>query len=352
VYGNDTDLAFSSAPLAQDGVLYAATLQHELVALSLSDGTARWRRPLTFNGVFEAPVLAGGLLLVVEEQSSNQAPVLASRLDAFDAATGELRWSRAGGSDYLHLLAPRVRDGVVYSALDGALSALRLRDGATLWRADLPHRTNGRAAVDEKGQVYLTWQNARAPDASSVFSTGYVAALRATDGAVVWRSEAIEDVVPAGESPQVAEGLVYGVTRGRAFVLDATTGRQLWRYPEALPNLFLGVRGAALAGGVIYLSLNNGAYVALDASTGAERWRIASLFDVDLGVGVTRSLGPPAPRCGGPALLRVRREWYWRSRTRGDGRTRHAHGRVALAYSSQGGPSIPPSASRHIRDGY
>jgi outer membrane protein assembly factor BamB len=100
---------------------------------------------------------------------------------------------------------------------------------------------------------------------------GYVYALDAHTGAIVWRRE-----VPGGSSfaPAVANGVLY-VGGLRLFALNAKTGAVLWKYGKAGRNT------PAVANGVVYIPCRKKSVCALDAQTGAELWRYATHSSVN-----------------------------------------------------------------------
>ena len=118
-------------------------------------------------------------------------------------------------------------------------------------------------------------------------STGNVADLRA-----VW----VYQVEGSGEietTPLVADGVMY-VTEleARVTALDVRTGRPLWTYQHAMPEGVLNIgfgrtnRGGALLDETFYFGTLDAHLVALDAKSGALRWK-TKVAENKLGYSIT-----------------------------------------------------------------
>jgi alcohol dehydrogenase (cytochrome c) len=109
-----------------------------------------------------------------------------------------------------------------------------------------------------------------------------VFALDRSDGTVRWsrRYRALNDG-PNGLA--VADGRVYGATDSDAFALDAETGRELWRRHLTSPSeQFVDVapvpwKGLVFTSTIGYPPTGRGAIYALDAATGAVRWKFDTI---------------------------------------------------------------------------
>ncbi|HEY3838562.1 MAG TPA: c-type cytochrome, partial [Bryobacteraceae bacterium] len=79
-------------------------------------------------------------------------------------------------------------------------------------------------------------------------------------------------------TPLVADGVMYLTGPHQALAVDASTGRQLWRYsrprtPGLVGDASLGTnRGAALLGDKIFMVTDNAHLIALNRTTGALAW--------------------------------------------------------------------------------
>jgi eukaryotic-like serine/threonine-protein kinase len=119
-------------------------------------------------------------------------------------------------------------------------------------------------------------------------------AVNATDGALRWKFSAQG---PVNSSPAVAEGLVYfGSLDGNFYAVDSETGKVRWQFKTAGEQRFTapGIHGAiprtermpdpfdvflsspAVADGVVYFGSGDHHVYALDARSGALRWKFAT----------------------------------------------------------------------------
>ena len=112
-----------SSPISADGVVYATSLDKNLYALNLEDGSKLWN--YTTNGA------------IASTPAYDEGTVYFGSFDsvfyAVDASDGTLRW-KFDGADSWYWGAPLVHGGYVYApSLDGKLYALDKRTGALRW---------------------------------------------------------------------------------------------------------------------------------------------------------------------------------------------------------------------------
>jgi outer membrane protein assembly factor BamB len=175
--------------------------------------------------------------------------------------------------------APVVADGVAYiGTTGGVLDAVDTKDGRIAWTFATGAPVHGAAAVDGDA-VYVA------------SDSGYLHRLDRATGKERWRASigggAVPRVLPhpaAGDwdwqaaQPLVADGVVYiGAADGGFVAIDAATGARKWRF-ESRAKIRA---GAAFDGGrVVFGSADHFVY-ALDRATGTERWRFDTGADVD-----------------------------------------------------------------------
>jgi putative pyrroloquinoline-quinone binding quinoprotein len=168
---------------------------------------------------------------------------------------------------------PVAADGIVYvgyalpeSASDPAqgrqrqyvVAAVRMDDGATLWRVPAangawPQAVNG------------AWPLAVAEGVLIVLDTGAsgLVGLRARDGAALWHAPLVSRVVTS------YGGVLYVIANGAVYALRVADGRTLWHTPvKGNPVLTAPV----VDGHAIYVASGNGSVVALRMGTGAPLW--------------------------------------------------------------------------------
>lgn len=174
---------------------------------------------------------------------------------ALGARDGSLRRRYAGvGSDFA------VRGDLLVTAQHtehGLVRALRLSDGAEVWRFVTGARPS-EAPVVADDTVYVG------------VIEGWLLALSAADGAVRWRYDCGPIVC---DSPTVAGDRVYIAPAVNApdvpavVALDAATGHVLWR--AEMPDST--TKALTVAGDLVFAATHSGC-VALDVRDGAVRW--------------------------------------------------------------------------------
>ncbi|MFE3940621.1 PQQ-binding-like beta-propeller repeat protein [Streptomyces sp. NPDC059118] len=259
-------------------------------------GPDRWR-PWRFrmsNDVWGTPVVAGDLLYVTsfevhaldvgngrrQFKTRDVAWVMAVEggrihasdgpsLYALDAASGAERWRLQTDAWVYSLKAER--GTVVTGTRGGGVQAWEASTGEKLWESggvqtDFETPEAGPAIHD--GTVYL-WQDAR------------LRAVDARTGIERW-SYPIGDAASCGGVPvrvtAAPDGFVYVCAGARVLAVDTVSGHVRWHFES--PAVFLSppafAPGPAVTGGGVYLADYLGTVYALDASTGKDRWRIAT----------------------------------------------------------------------------
>jgi outer membrane protein assembly factor BamB len=172
-------------------------------------------------------------------------------------------WTAAAGS--LVEFPPVLSEGRLFVAThEGRLLALDARNGRPAWTRNLGRCTASSPAV-AGGVLYVALMYAPPCGVSDSRDGGFVLALRARDGRVLWRFRS----GVTESSPLVVGGILYfGSWGGRLSALDAATGRLVWSYQTGDDIK----ASAAYADGTIYVGSYDGRLYALDARTGRRRW--------------------------------------------------------------------------------
>ena len=245
-------------PAVADGVVYAGGGEGVLVAIDAGSGEERWRLAVGGQAI-GAPAVADGLVFVTVAADIGGGNV---ELVAVDAAGGGERWRVAVGNQPLHA-APAVGGGLVYvpgTAADGmaALLALDAASGTERWRYDTGGFVVGNPATAE-GRVFVATNHA-------------LVALDAATGQEAWRVEGVETGMLSAPGPVVTDGAVYvfagrvdaiaDTQSGLVLAVDAASGAERWRYAtDFAPGLLL-TWDVAVAGGLVFVP-NTGFLVAL-----------------------------------------------------------------------------------------
>jgi outer membrane protein assembly factor BamB len=202
---------------------------------------ARWR-PWRFrmsNDVWGVPQVSDGILYVTSFE-----------VHAFTIASGRRRFKTR---DVAWAMA--VADGQVHAADGQNLFTLSADEGEERWRAVLDGWTY---SLDAGGHVVVAGTRG-----------GGVQALSAIDGSPLWQaSDAQQDYESQQSGPCVVGDSVYYYGGGRLHAVDLTTGRPRWTHPvgEDVPSR------PVLRDGRLHLTSGT-RILALDEETGTERWR-------------------------------------------------------------------------------
>lgn len=122
-----------------------------------------------------------------------------------------------------------------------------------LWKLDTTGEIYSSAAV-ANGTVYIGTKS------------GYLLALDAATGDQRWQADLGDYIVRA--SPAVADGSVYVGAGFSLVALDASNGKERWRFQTR----YAGDSSPAVVAGTVYVGTQEGYVYAVDAQTGIERW--------------------------------------------------------------------------------
>ncbi|MFD8601367.1 PQQ-binding-like beta-propeller repeat protein [Streptomyces globisporus] len=240
-------------PVVSGDLLYVTSF--EVHALDVGNG----RRQFKTRDVAWAMAVEGGRIHASDGPS----------LYALDATTGAEQWRLPTDAWVYALKADR---GTVLTATrGGGVQGWEASSGEKLWEvtgAQSDFETAEAGPVIHDGTVYV-WQDAR------------LRALDARTGLERW-SYPIGDAASCGGVPvrvtPATDGYVYIAAGTRVLAVETGSGRVRWHF-EA-PAVFLSppafAPGPAVTGGGVYLADYLGTVYALDATTGKDRWRIAT----------------------------------------------------------------------------
>jgi polyvinyl alcohol dehydrogenase (cytochrome) len=271
----------SSAPRAPHAPLsiyyYSGAGDTSLHAVTAQDGMQRWSYTGTPGQQGSTPELSW--------------PVLAQHViylgdngvTALNALDGKVRWHHPESTV---TTVGTVQDGVVY-ALAANLSfdfasvrtqvlALSADTGRLLWQTEV---IGGYTLVASGSAVYVTF--VIVSQGNNIAQVNGLTVLSAHDGKPLWRYGSSEESV---DRLQLANDRVYVVVAHMGFglderlvALDASTGKERWRFPQMAE---VGLRALGEANGLFYLlSDENGpvdgpdTFYALAADTGSVQWR-------------------------------------------------------------------------------
>lgn len=167
--------------------------------------------------------------------------------------------------------SPVVHDGVAYvGARDGKFHAVRASDGVAVWTWSGPNRIDGRAVVTGDSVCFVDGK------------VNLVCLDRAT-GTLRWRTALHDEKIAGGPAPEnptfnrrtatplVVGGTLYaGSSDGGLYALDAATGAVRWRFAANAP-VFSGV--TLLDDGSLLFAAMDGSVIRID-SAGKEMSRV------------------------------------------------------------------------------
>lgn len=239
-----------------------ATGRTTLVAFDPSSGEIRWEDVHRAEGLVVAPAFdpqagPGGVVVFVEGNGPDD-----SKLVALDPAERSARlWETPLGAQ--SRTAPNIAGGRVFvGTRDRTALAVDIESGTEAWSAPVDGEVTTSPAVAD-GVVFLAGE-----DPQTGRSRLY--ALDADEGRVVW-SYSPPGITAGVSSPTVVDGTVYvgfGDATVRAF--DARSGALRWTQPVRAP--FSQLAGLAFADASVFALDFGGGVYRLDAGTGRPAW--------------------------------------------------------------------------------
>lgn len=244
-------------------------------AIDASSGRRLWSQKIKAAPLSGGPGAGEGMVVV----GSTKGDVI-----ALSATDGTQRWRRHVNAEVLS--APAVgRDQVIVRGVDGRMQGLASADGVELWVVD---QQVPRLSLRGDSRPLLVGDLAVCG-----FDNGHVEAIVRNSGAVAWNT-AVDEPRGTGElkrlidvdAPVVADGedLFAVAYQGHVARLTRETGQILWKHEWS------SYRGLAVDGNALYITSADGVLARLDRSTGAVQWQQKML--------VRRELTAPAVLAG------------------------------------------------------
>lgn len=333
------DVPARGAPAVQDAFVYALSSRREVVAIERRTGRVAWRRSTAVLGGGETGgsivrvagqvVVAGdddliafgagdgrllwrfvpregygvGHYVGAVEAGTIYGGSASGHLHAVDVESGRARWTTEVGGAETTVFDPVAAGGLVAAGFNqsafhgaGGVVVVDARDGVERWRQIFTGRERRPSAGWGGGLVFA---------GDEVVATGMDGAIRAFDrasGSPRWVIEAPDEpCAPPPERPDhrplvlAGRRLVAGSLTGCVTAWNLDTHEVEWRYHER--RLGSTATRMSVAGEVVYVPFLSGRVVALDAGTGAERWRV--------GAAAHEFIWPPAV-AGGRVILTSR----------------------------------------------
>lgn len=258
VWERDVQGAFGpSAPTVTQRYVVVGTRRGEVVVLDRETGVSK--------GVGEFGDSVEGAVAVSEDGGVIYVPT-AERdggVEAYDVARGRRVWRWKGGA--IEGGVARVGSVLIVPLLQSKIIALEAATGRELWSRDPVVGVQIHAAP-----VVASSRSGRTLDASAVIADdrGHVQRLEVATGRPLWTVEIGE---PVHATPALENGLlIVTTTRGSVLALEAETGAERWRVAS---ETVLRASPPALMDGLAVVGFTDGTVRALALEDGAERWR-------------------------------------------------------------------------------
>lgn len=213
-----------STPTVDGDMVYALSANGKLAALRAGNGQVAWQHDLRAEyganppqwGISTSPLVEGNLLIVNVGGAGNKAIV------AFDKTNGKTVWTSQGdGAGYsapIAITVRGVRQIIVFTA-DAVLS-ISPKDGRLFWRSGWKTSYDVNAATP----IFLP------PDklfVSSGYDTGAaLLQINRTNVSEVWRSRGMKNQF---SSSVLHNGILYGFDNSTFKAIDAATGAERWK---------------------------------------------------------------------------------------------------------------------------
>lgn len=261
--GNARGRRIFSAPVYENGAIFASNTYGEIFAISEEYGKILWeikKEGEEGENLGYAPGLAVQNGVVYATLSSGE-------VIALDAETGEEKWNVALGLPLRS--APSVDDKHVYViANNNSFYALDLKAGTLKWthngiEEQLAILGGPSAVISDKGVVVVP------------YSSGEIYALSQADGRYLWHdalsinvgSDLYSSLVDVEASPVIADDVVYAVNHnGQLSAFELKTGRLFWNIALSATQM------PWVAGSVLYVVTENDEIVCINRRDGLVRW--------------------------------------------------------------------------------
>jgi outer membrane protein assembly factor BamB len=288
IWNCTTPMSFETSPAVVDGVVYIGCNSPDnfpvgtipppqtciVYALNAYNGEEIWN--FSVDGWASSPTTVDGVVYFGTSNGNTGV------FYALQATNGSKIWDFSDGLGAVSA-SPAVVDGVVYfSAFDGGVYALNASSGQEYWRTFTSGGRSSPAVINGVVYVGSTLHQIYALDAISgsilwnyttgglVWSSpayanseiyigsddGHLYCLDANTGAEVWNFTSPIIYTDIESSPVFCSGVVYFTAYSNLFVVNASSGTQLWNYD--IGGNLADAGEIAVDGGVVYVGSGNG----------------------------------------------------------------------------------------------
>lgn len=247
-------------------------------AVDTLTGKVKWTSRPTGNGnpwVATAPAVSGDIVITIMNNT----------LVALSLATGRQVWR---GPATKQSATVAVSSGLAYVlGDDGNFYALEAATGRERWKVGFRRAGSCHALpIVRDGTVYVSVAILTRPaDANrSAEGSEYLFALDANTGQERWRYPEAGSRGACLEQPIITADTFFGVQSQALYAVNLATGRERWKPVEVRQPVDGRVRGVPVGGlvdaGSVLIGMTPGALIAFDKASGKTVWEIAGQYDV------------------------------------------------------------------------
>ena len=231
----------------------------------------------TDGKIFSSPIVKNGMVYIGSEDGF---------LYAIDEKSGNLKWNfKTNGA--IHS-SPAIFENIIYfGSFDGNYYAVNTENGKLIWK----FKTGGEHWLGETGRwgmkpetqymedlwdFYLSspvvYQNKNTASVLFGSSDGNVYSLDAKTGNLKWKFKTNE---PVHGTPVLDQNKIYiGGWDATLYALNAETGKAIWHFATGTKMGFKGIQSSvAVAGDKVYFGAREPFFFALDKETGKLIWK-------------------------------------------------------------------------------
>ncbi|MFZ3384794.1 MAG: PQQ-binding-like beta-propeller repeat protein [Candidatus Methanoperedens sp.] len=213
--------------------------------------TLKWTKALGFE-TDSSPVIVNDVLYIGTTFG----------IHALDAGSGEEIWTFPTNG-FVNSVPAVSNDAVYFGADDRKFYALNATDGTLLWVNDTAMDGYTASAALTNNMVYAM------PKDGSFY------AFNPGNGKIIW-SKLIGKV--AESSPAAGEGIIaFGTDGGDIVALDASTGKEKWRYDIGEIEI---KSSPVIADGTVFVGSNDGSVYAFTTEKGTLKWKYSTSNNV------------------------------------------------------------------------
>ncbi len=237
-------------------------------------------RPLVLIGAAGCAIGASATAGKADSSMFRAGPSHLGVYDSTAPSLSSVKWRFHPGGKFFS--SPTVSNGTVYIGnTDGKLYAVRVSDGSQIWSFKTAGAVNSTPAVSN-GIVIVSSRDGSVYGVDA--ASGTQKWVFKTRGERRFTAPGIHGITPKNEimpdpfdvflsSPAISNGIAYiGSGDHYVYALDAATGAQRWKFLTG--NVVHA--SPAVAGATVYVGSWDRYFYALDARSGAVRWRFAT----------------------------------------------------------------------------